>query len=210
MAEFVLYGAPGWGSALAEATLTLCEAPYRFENVEGFDRPGPARDRLVALNPTAQVPALVLPDGTVMTESAAIVLLLAERFPRAELAPTVKSPDRPRFLRRLIWLVAAVYPTFTYADYPERYAPAEPAALQDRVRDRRKMLWREFEAELGDGPWALDERFSALDVFVCVMTRWGPGRGWFEAECPKLCGIAHRVDTLVMLQPVWRSNFPPG
>lgn len=209
MAEFVLYGAHGWGSALAEAALTLCGAPYRFENVHGFDQPGPQRERLVALNPTAQVPTLVLPDGAVMTESAAITLLLAERYPAAELAPPAESPDRARFLRRLIWLVAAVYPTFTYADYPERYAPGEPEVMRERVRDYRKALWLQFEAELGEG-WALGDRFSALDVYISVMTRWGPGRPWFEAACPKLFGIARRVDALPMLHPVWRSNFPPA
>lgn len=56
-----LYGAPGWGSVIVEAMLEWCDARYEFVNVDGFDRPGPARDVPTAVNPLAQVPALALP-----------------------------------------------------------------------------------------------------------------------------------------------------
>ena len=110
-----LYGVPGWGSVLVEAALVRIGLPYTFEDVAGFDGPGPARDRLLAVNPIAQVPVPVLPDGLIMTESAAILLHLAETYLEAGLAPPVGDPLRPVFLRRLIWLVTAVYGTFLRA-----------------------------------------------------------------------------------------------
>ncbi|HTW75799.1 MAG TPA: glutathione S-transferase N-terminal domain-containing protein [Steroidobacteraceae bacterium] len=127
---YTLFAVRGWGSALAEAMLALCEAPLRIEEVKGFDRPGAARDRLLCLNALAQLPTLLLPDGTVMTESAAIALLLAERHPQAELAPAAGSALRPTFLRRLVWIVANVYPTFTYGYYPERWVSADEQSLR--------------------------------------------------------------------------------
>ncbi len=60
-----LYGTPGWGSAIVEAMLALVGEPYDFVDVEGFDRPGEAHDRLAAVNPLRQVPTLVLDDGEV-------------------------------------------------------------------------------------------------------------------------------------------------
>ena len=209
-AQFVLYAVPGWGSALAEAMLTWCAVPFRIEDVDGFDGPGPNRDKLLAVNPLAQVPTLVLPDGTVMTESAAIALLLAEAFPEARLDPRPGSPERARYLRRLVWLVANVYPTFTYGDYPDRWAPAAAEDLKIATNAYREELWRSLEAEIGSGPWVLGERFSALDIYVGVMSHWRPRRAWFDAHCPKLAGIAGRVDEEPRLHPVWERNFPAG
>ena len=203
-----LYGVPGWGSVLVEAALVQASAPYGFEDVTGFDEPGPARDRLLSVNPLAQVPVLVLPDGMVMTESAAILLHLAETYPEAGLAPPAGDPLRPIFLRRLIWLVTAVYATFTYADYPERWAPSAPDELRERVLERRKDLWRQWEAEIGPAPWALGGRFSALDPWIAAMTRWRPGRDWLAAECPKLNDIALRADAEPRLRELWARNFP--
>lgn len=58
-----LYGVPAWGSAIVETMLALVGEPYDFVDVEGFDRPGAAQDRLAAVNPLRQVPTLVLDDG---------------------------------------------------------------------------------------------------------------------------------------------------
>ncbi|RJF85862.1 glutathione S-transferase family protein [Sphingomonas cavernae] len=202
-----LYGAPGWGSTLVEAMLSVAEVQYDFVDVEGFDEPGPMRDRILALNPLAQIPVLVLEDGAVMTESAAITLWLSERFPEAGLAPPPGSPDRARFLRYLVWLVANVYATFTYADYPERWAPGDADTLRDSVIDYRKRLWRFFEGE-AQAPWVLGETMSALDIYVAVMVRWRPCRPWFEQNAPGLIAIADRAAAHPAVASVIARNFP--
>ncbi|THV22249.1 glutathione S-transferase family protein [Peteryoungia ipomoeae] len=206
--HYRLYGAPGWGSVLVEAALVQADLDFTFENVEGFDQPGAVRDRLLAVNPLAQVPVLVLPDGATMTESAAILFYLAETHPDAGLAPAIDDPKRPAFLHRLVWLVAAVYATFTYADYPERWAPSAPEELKDRVMARRKLLWQQWETQVQPSPWALGEQFSALDICVCAMSRWQPGRDWMAAHCPKLMSIALKADEEPDLAAVWQRNFP--
>lgn len=208
--DHVLYGAPGWGSALAEAMLVLCGVPWRAEDVAGFDRPGPARDRLAAVNPLAQVPTLVLPDGRTMTESAAIALHLGETHPGSGLCPPPDAPDRPAFLRWLLFLAAAVYPTFTYADYPERFAPSAPAELAAGALAWRERLWRQAEAAVADGSWPVGERITALDVYVATMTRWRPGPDWFRREAPRLDGLARRCREDARLRDVWARNFPDG
>jgi GST-like protein len=208
MSSTVLYGVPGWGSVLAEALLAWCRVPHEYVDVEGFDRTGPARERLRTVNPLAQVPTLVLPDGGVLTESAAITLWLAETHPEAALAPPPGSPERSAFLRRLVWFVAAVYPTFTYGDYPERWAPRDPDGLRESTLARRQHLYLQLESELGDGPWVLGNSPSALDVYVGAFSHWRPGREWFEAHTPKLARIARAVRTMPLLAQVWDRNFP--
>ena len=77
--------------------------PCDFVDVEGFDAPGPALDLLLTVNPLARVPTLILSDGQILIESAAIALHLAEFLPEAELAPpsdgnlatSAATPGRP-------------------------------------------------------------------------------------------------------------------
>jgi len=208
MARWTLYGAPGWGSTLAEGALAWTGEPFDLIDVEGFDAPGPARDRLLQVNPLGRIPTLVAPDDEILSESAAIILHLAELHPEAGLAPDAGDPDRPRFLNRLVWLVSAVYPTFTYRDYPERWAPHCAEELAERVDAFRRSLWQQFEREAGDGPFVLGDRPSAIDLYVAVMSRWRPRRPWFAEHCPRLHAIALRTEALPVLAPVMRRNFP--
>ena len=208
MSGWTLFGARGWGSTLAEGALEWTGTPYEFVSVEGFDQPGPARDRLLEVNPLARVPTLVAPGGLVLTESAAIVLHLAELNPGAGLAPPAGAPARGAFLNRLVWFVSALYPTFTYRDYPERWAPDAAGQLVERIDAFRQSLWTQFEAELGDGPWVLGDVPSALDLYVAIMSRWRPRRAWLARHCPRLHALALRADALPALAPVIARNFP--
>ena len=69
-----LFGEPGWGSAIVEAQLNWYGLAYDFERVGDLFTSAEGRQRLSAVNPLAQIPTLVLSDGTVLTESAAITL----------------------------------------------------------------------------------------------------------------------------------------
>jgi len=204
---YKLYGRPRWGSTLVEAQLVWYGLPFTYETVGDLLRDPSSRTALEKVNPLAQVPTLVLPDGQVMSESAAITLLLADATGQDSLVPRPGAPERPAFLRWLVYLVANVYPTFTYADIPGRFVEVEAAqqpfvATVEAYRDR---LWHQVEGE-ARAPWFLGDRFSALDLYVDVMTRWGRRRPWFEANTPRLFAIARRCDELPSLKDMWARN----
>ena len=206
---YTLWGRPGWGSALVEAQLDWYGLPFAYETVGDLFKDPDAKARLQKVNPLAQVPTLVMPDGSVMSESAAITLLLADVTGSEQLVPGPGAPERQKFLRWLVFLVANIYPTFTYADDPARFVAVNAArdpfrAAADAYAQR---LWRQVESEAG-APWFLGERFSAIDIYLDVMTRWRPRRGWFEAETPKLFAIARKTDQRPELKQTWRRNYP--
>jgi GST-like protein len=147
MNDYVLHGNPGWGSALVEAQLDGYGLPWRYQASGDLFASAEARERLRRLNPLSQVPVLELPDGTVMTESAAITLHLADRTGRDDFVPGPQAPERAAFLRWLVFLVANVYPTFTYADEPTRYVKDEAAAKAFRaeVDAYAQRLWLAVE-----------------------------------------------------------------
>ena len=209
-ATYTLIAIPGWGSAIAEALLELSGLPYEVEDIDG-SRPTAESKRLTALNPLAQIPTLLLPNGAVMTESAAIAVHLADRVPGAGLAPLSGDATRDAFLRWLVFIVANVYPMYTVGDFPQRFVSGEAAvkelrASTDSYRDKS---WRIVEADITPGPWFLGTRFSALDVYAKVMTHWRPRRDWFKENCPKLMSVALAADQEPRLAKVWQRNFPP-
>ena len=205
---YKLFARPGWGSVFVEAQLAWYDLPYALEDVDDLFKSEPARDVLAKLNPLAQLPTLVMPDGGVMTESAAITLLLADGRSDA-LVPPAGDPARAPFLRWLVFLVANVYPTFTYADDPSRFVPGEETqkGFRRNVDAYCERLWRVVE-KAASAPWFLGERFSALDIYVAGMTHWRPRRPWFAEHAPKLHTIALNAEKEPKLAAVWRRNFP--
>jgi GST-like protein len=209
MAEaYRLFGCRGCGNVIIEAAFRLAGIAYEYEEAD-FDQPGPDRERLSALNPLGQAPTLTMPDGRVMTESAAIVLLVNDMAPEAGLVPPPGAPERARFLRWMVFFVAAIYPTFTYGDDPQRWLPdLDDASLLRTATDRhREKLWRQVEAEISPDPWFLGTRFSALDLYVGAMTHWRPRQAWFAKECPKLAAVAAEAERLPEVAPVFRRHF---
>ena len=202
-------GTKGCGSALVEAALALAELPYQRHEVDYSTPDG--RARIAELNPLGQVPTVVLPGGQVMSESAALVLHIDELRPKAGLLPPPGDPDRAEALRWLLFLVAAVYPTFTYGDEPARWVGAGTAAdaLRRATDEHRTALWRQLDAA-ARGPWFLGPRPSALDLYLAVMTHWRPGWAWFAESCPRIAAIAAALDRDPRLARVWADNdFTP-
>src|SRR4030095_1470389 len=209
MADYKLWGRAGWGSTIVEAQLAWYGLPFTFEPGEDLFRTADADAKLKKINPLAQAPTLEMPDGTIMSESAAITLLLADITGKDQLVPPGTVTERAKFLRWLVFIVANIYPTFTYADDPARFVSVNAARDPFRAATDAyaQKLWRQIESEAGS-PWFLGERFSALDIYIDVMTRWRPKRGWFESETPQLFAIARRADQVPKLGGGWKGKCP--
>ncbi len=204
---YILYARRGWGSAITEAALTLTGLPFALSGARG--EPGKGIPPLKEINPLGQWPTLICPDGAVMTESAAILFHLDDVAPKAGLVPGKRAKERRAFLRWLQVIVGAVYPTFTYADYPGRFVSSKAARkeLVENSAARRKEIWLDVESAIEPNPWVLGTRFSGLDIYVKVMSHWGPRRTWFAAHCPKLYSAAKAAEAIPALVPVWKRNY---
>jgi GST-like protein len=201
-----LFTAKGGGGLIVESAYALAGVPLELEDV-AWDDVGPHNARLTQLNPLGQVPTLVLANGAVMTESAAILLRLAERAPRAKLAPPRRDPQRAAFLRWLAFFVAALYPTFTYGDAPARWVGEDAGPkLRASTDAHREKLLRFLDREVAGKPWFLGKRFSVLDLYVAVMREWRPGAAWWRSEVPKLNAIAERTRKLAPVASAFARN----
>ena len=202
--EYVVYGAQGTGSVPVEATLTLLGLLYRVVEAYGGD------PTLYAANPMRQVPALILPSGELMTESAAILIWLADSHPESRLAPTMAAHARPAFLRWMAFLSAAIYALYWIRDEPARIIDDEALGkiAKARIGDRFVDCWRIMDSQVEPGRYILGDDLTVLDLYVTVISRWAGGRGRFNEAAPKLAQVARRVDAEPRLRAFWAERFP--
>lgn len=209
LAPLTLYGAPGSGAVAVEAALQLLDIDYVL--IEGATWAEPeARVRVAPLNPLRQIPTLVLEDGQVMTESAAILIYLADLHPQAGLSPRPQDPLRPVFLRWMLHVSSAIYSLHWIK--PDVRRVGVPLALRDTVVDavheRIAYCWSVMDQQLAPrGPYLLGDRLTVLDLYVNVVSRFGPWREAFAEAAPRMAPLVARVDAHPRLAPLWHDRF---
>jgi len=214
--SLTVYGALGSGSVPVEAALTLIGLDHEVIEGATWEHDPKVLERVRQVNPLVQIPALVLPGGEILTESGAILIWLADNHPEAKLGPAVGDPMRGQFLRWMTFIPASIYSLFWVRDVPSRLGGPDPevqarikAATAERIAD----CWAMMDSQIGPaGDWLLGDEISVLDLYVAVVSRWGPGRNRFYREAPKMTPIVKRVDADPRLKAFWAERFPfePG
>lgn len=206
---YVVYGASGSGSVPVEAALGLIDLPYRVEERAPWESPERAAE-LARTNPMLQVPALVLPSGELMTETAAILIWLADAHPEARLSPTVSQITRPAYLRWMSFVSSAIYALYWIRDDPSRITDQaeDHAAIKARLSDRFIHCWGVMDAQVSPGRYILGDDLSVLDLYVASASRWSPGRRCFYEVAPRLAEAIRRVDADPRLVKLWAERFP--
>ena len=207
---YTIYGDLGSGAFSSEAALAEAGAPYTFELI-ALDKNAQKAPDFLAVNPSGKVPALRLPDGAIVTESLAIMLTIADRFPAAKLLPEAGSAARADVYRWLAYVAGEIYPMVEIVDYPERFVPmgidADTLRAKARSRVRENLLLIERTVK---GPWFLGEELSAIDIYVAMFTRWRGtvGRDWLEGgHIPKLHVLSEKLSHRERIAPVWQRHF---
>jgi GST-like protein len=204
---YTLYGAAGSGSVAVEAALELIGIPYDVIEIPTWESDA-NRERVGQVNPMRQIPALVLPSGELLTESAAILMWLADAHPEAKLCPGVDDPLRAQYLRWMVFLPASIYSMYWVRDVPSRLADGADAEriLQERTAERIAQCWHTMDSQVNPGRYILGDTLTVLDLYVDVLSRWTPGRERFAREAPKLAEVIARVDADARLARLWAQR----
>jgi GST-like protein len=205
---FTVYGARGSGSVAVEAALTLMGVRYRVVDADPWGDAA-ALDALERVSPLRQVPVLELPDGRTMTESAAILLWFGDTREGRRFAPPLNDPNRPAYLRWMVYIPAAIYPMYAIKDNVASWVSGGECQVEltSRTIDRISACWKVMDAEVEPSPFIFGGQPTFLDLYVSVVSRWTPGRDAFIENCPKLAAVAQLMDADPRLEGVWRERF---
>ena len=143
----------------------LAEIGVEYELVRIEREDAQADPAYLALNPLGVVPTLV-EDDRVLTESAAILLHLADTHPEARLAPD----DRAQHYRWLVFMTNTIQTTMLRFFYPERYGSDDVSVIAAQEAGRHFDL---VDHELAGRDWLVGDHRTAADLFLFMLTRWG-------------------------------------
>jgi glutathione S-transferase len=204
---YKLYARKGAGSAAVEALLALLNVPHEVIDVPKTEEGG-APAWFLALNPRGEVPALGLPDGSVMTESAAMMIHLADAHFDAGLAPALGTTARAQYLRWIVYLAAAAYPSDLRLFYPDRYStnPAHAASIKAKASIDLARDFDVFANEMGPGPFVLGDKLSAADLYAAMLLSWSDDVEALFAKHPKLKKLSEAVAANATVRKVWDRN----
>lgn len=176
---YTLFWAPSTAAMAPHAALEEIGAPFKLVRVDlaGGEHRKP---EYLKLNPKGRVPVLVHEDQ-VFTESAAILMHLADRHPEAALAPMPSVAERGRYYQWLLYFSNTVQAAMVEYFHPDWYLddPAQHAALKASAERRMGAMFAYIDDELGkgDGPYVLGRNFRAPDLFLHMLARWSR---WFD------------------------------
>jgi len=182
--SYTLYGRPGSGSLAVQVALEEAGVPY--ERIWVAQEPVDI-ERFRELNPTGKVPALVLPDGTLMFESAAMLIHLALVLPEAKLAPRPGTTRHAQFLQWMVFMSANLYEAVLRIYYSVRYSTRGEADA-DAIRQQgmsdflnhAKLISRSLH------PYVLGDEYSIADAYLYMLATWYPEQAHLHARLAPL------------------------
>ena len=206
---YTLYGTQGSGSAAVEVALEAARAPYRVVRASSWE-PDSALAELKRANP--QIPTLQCPDGSVLTESAAILIHLGLAFPAAALLPA-DAAQRSQAIRGLVFIAANCYSAVSIADYPERwYAEIDDTSRARLVRGARAQLHRHWEIFADQFPaqpfFAGSAAPGALDFLAAVVSKWSGTRAHLKAARADFLATLKKIEAHPAVAPVFARHWP--
>ncbi len=209
---YTLFGFKNSGSASVECALELTGAPYRIVEAASWEN-NAKLEELARVNPLKQIPTLLLPDGTVLTETAAILMHLGFAFPDSGLLSD-NPTTRDLALRGLVYIAANCYSCITVLDYPERFTTmtddASRAAVRAGAMDRLHRHWDIF-ADLypvADGRFIGGDQPGALDLMAAVVSKWSGTRQHLKTSRPAFSALLERIESHPAVARVWGRHWP--
>ena len=200
---YTLYYSPGTASMVVHLALLEIGAAHelRLVDVETMAQRDPD---YLKLNPRGVVPTLVI-DGRPLSESAALLMVLADRHPEAKLAPPPGTPERELWQQWVVYLSNTLMSTYRFWFYPPELGAAEHTpevytALQRKI----ECVWDLLDAQLAaNGPYLLGKEFSGADLLLGMLMRWSRNMPRPVTEWPAL----KRLADLVRARPSWRKLY---
>ena len=183
---YTLYGRQGSGSIAPQILLEELGAAHEVIWVDAAAAAQPAYRQV---NPTGRVPALRLPDGSTLFESAAICIHLTDTHPDSGLAPAAGTAAHARYLQWMLFLATGLYDAVLRIFYAPRYTTdADAAGVKAAAIAEFEGNLAVIEARLAPG--LLGAGVSAADIYLFMLAGWHPeGEAAVRVRFPRIAAL---------------------
>jgi glutathione S-transferase len=189
---YTLHYSPGSASFVVHQTLLESGAPYELARVD-LQAGQHKTPEYLALNPCGVVPTLIV-DGRPHYESAALVMLIADRHPDAKLAPAVGTPERDVYTQWIVHMSNALMPMFRMWFYPAEPAGEEHVEkIKAFARGKIEAVFDRLDAHLATSGGYVTGTFSAADLLALMLMRWSRNMPKPATSWPRLADYAARL-----------------
>lgn len=183
-----LYYSPGTCSLASHIVLREADTRYELVKVDLRRHQVESGEDFYAINPKGAVPALVLDDGAVLTEGAAVLQYLGDHVAPA-LVPANGTLERARLQEMLNYLASEYHKSFVPLFYLGK--DADSSDLKRQVVARQTYL----DGLLADGRvHIMGDSFSVVDSYLYTVTRWSDNFGIPLEALPALKAYMARVE----------------
>jgi glutathione S-transferase len=162
-----LYFSPG--ACSLSPHIALCEGgfTYELEQVDLRAKKTKSGADFLAITPKGQVPALILDDGSLLTEGPAIVQYIADLAPDSGLAPLNGTRERYHLQEWLTFIGTELHKNFG-----PLFRPTTPEEYKKIVRETLAAKLAFVDARLAKHQFLLGDHFTVADSYLFVMMRW--------------------------------------
>jgi glutathione S-transferase len=203
---YKLYYSPGACSFAVHCLLEATGAEYQAieANIAAGDT---STDGFLALNPRARVPVL-LEGGETLREATALLIYLAEKFPRSNLLPTAGTVGRAKCLEWLSYLSSTLHPLYWGIWRQERLTADESAhaAITDQCDQELCREYQKIGDHLASRVYLLGDEISIADLYLFVFVRWGSVLSRKTRDMPVLAAYMKRLTTFPALNKTMQDE----
>src|ERR1044071_2902113 len=180
------YFAKGTCALASHIALEDAGAAYAAKRID-FSKSEQQSPDYLAINPKGRVPALAAPQG-ILTETPAILLYIAQSFPKANLAPL----DDPFALGEMqafnSYLCSTVHVAHAHRVRGPRWADEESsfADMKRKVPKTVGACFEMIEQKMFKGPWVMGEHYTVADPYLFTLAKWMEADGVDPKAYPKV------------------------
>ncbi len=183
-----LYSMPGACSLAANIALHEAGIPFDLVKVSLHTHKTADGVDINQINSKGYVPALVLDNGELLTENAALLQYIADLNPSARLAPAPGTLERYRLSEWLAYLNSEIHKSFSPLFVPHA---SEDMKQYARANLTKRLGW--LAQQLGSKPHLLGEQFTVADAYLFVTLGWAALVGFDLSPWPNLKSFQERV-----------------
>ena len=197
-----LYYSPN-SCALASHIL-LEEVGANYSVIEiNFNKNEQRKPNYLSVNAKGRVPALLTEEG-VLTETPAILLYIAQKYPQKKMAPLNNIYQLAKAQELNSYLCSTAHVAHAHLSRGSRWAddPAAIAAMTAKVPETVGACFSFLESGMSDSPWVLGDDYSICDPYLFTVTRWLKRDGVDRKKFPRIDAHYQRMKDRIAVRNV--------